>query len=92
MNVQAKPSVGGAQRLLPFERVALVLQGGGALGAYQAGVYEALAESDEAKIAAIFAGSPNHWRVCESDFAVSCKIVLLDGTNAFAAARANWEM
>jgi NTE family protein len=45
MNVQAKPSVGGAQRLLPFERIALVLQGGGALGAYQAGVYEALAES-----------------------------------------------
>jgi NTE family protein len=45
MNVQSKPSVGGAQRLLPFERIALVLQGGGALGAYQAGVYEALAES-----------------------------------------------
>ena len=34
MNVQADPSVGGAQRLLPFERIALVLQGGGALGAY----------------------------------------------------------
>ena len=45
MNVQTKPSLGAAQRLLPFERVALVLQGGGALGAYQAGVYEALAES-----------------------------------------------
>jgi NTE family protein len=29
----------------PFECVALVLQGGGALGAYQAGVYEALAEA-----------------------------------------------
>jgi NTE family protein len=29
----------------PFEVIALVLQGGGALGAYQAGVYEALAES-----------------------------------------------
>ena len=27
----------------PFKRIALVLQGGGALGAYQAGVYEALA-------------------------------------------------
>src|SRR5271156_1022838 len=26
----------------PFENIALVLQGGGALGAYQAGVYEAL--------------------------------------------------
>ena len=29
-----------------FERVALLLQGGGALGAYQAGVYQALAEAD----------------------------------------------
>ena len=28
------------------ERIALVLQGGGALGAYQAGVYQALAEAD----------------------------------------------
>jgi predicted acylesterase/phospholipase RssA len=27
----------------PFECIALLLQGGGALGAYQAGVYEALA-------------------------------------------------
>jgi NTE family protein len=30
---------------LPFDHVALLLQGGGALGAYQAGVYEALAET-----------------------------------------------
>ena len=30
----------------PFEQIALVLQGGGPLGAYQAGVYEALAEAD----------------------------------------------
>ena len=30
----------------PFECISLVLQGGGALGAYQAGVYEALAEID----------------------------------------------
>src|SRR5262249_4169173 len=29
----------------PFECIALLLQGGGALGAYQAGVYEALAEA-----------------------------------------------
>ena len=34
----AKPRANGT----PFESVALVLQGGGALGAYQAGVYEAL--------------------------------------------------
>jgi NTE family protein len=30
----------------PFERIALLLQGGGALGAYQGGVYQALAEAD----------------------------------------------
>ena len=29
----------------PFECIALVLQGGGALGAYQAGVYQALDEA-----------------------------------------------
>src|ERR1700752_846901 len=30
----------------PFECIALVLQGGGALGSYQAGIYEAMAEID----------------------------------------------
>ena len=45
MNVQDQPTATAAERHLPFERVALVLQGGGALGAYQAGVYEALSES-----------------------------------------------
>jgi NTE family protein len=30
----------------PFERIALILQGGGSLGAYQAGVYQALAEAN----------------------------------------------
>ncbi len=30
---------------LPYERIALVLQGGGALGAYQAGVFEGLVEA-----------------------------------------------
>src|SRR5258708_36955544 len=30
----------------PFECIALLLQGGGALGSYQAGIYEALAETD----------------------------------------------
>jgi|HubBroStandDraft_1064217.scaffolds.fasta_scaffold06091_3 NTE family protein len=34
-----------AQQRPPFERIALLLQGGGALGAYQAGVYQALAEA-----------------------------------------------
>src|ERR1700746_846729 len=30
----------------PFERIALLLQGGGALGSYQGGVYQALAEAN----------------------------------------------
>jgi NTE family protein len=58
----------------PFEAVALLLQGGGALGAYQAGVYEALAEaglnpdwvagiSIGAINAAIIAGNPLETRV-----------------------------
>lgn len=61
-------------RNLPFECVALVLQGGGALGSYQAGVYEALAEIDVhpnwvagisigAINAAIIAGNPPKERV-----------------------------
>ena len=45
MNIQIQPHLTVAKRHLPFECVALVLQGGGALGAYQAGVYEALAEA-----------------------------------------------
>jgi hypothetical protein len=36
---------------LPYDCIALVLQGGGALGAYQAGVFEGLAE----------AGIEPHW-------------------------------
>src|SRR5437660_8398879 len=36
----------GTRQHPPFECIALVLQGGGALGAYQAGVYEALAEAE----------------------------------------------
>jgi NTE family protein len=58
----------------PFECIALLLQGGGALGAYQAGVYEALAEahlppdwvagiSIGAVNAALIAGNPPHERV-----------------------------
>jgi NTE family protein len=45
MNVQIQEAVTTAERRLPFEHIALVLQGGGALGAYQAGVCEALAEA-----------------------------------------------
>jgi NTE family protein len=43
------PTAGMASETRPrpsFECIAVVLQGGGALGAYQAGVYEALAEAD----------------------------------------------
>ena len=35
----------GNSKRAPFECIALLLQGGGALGAYQAGVYQALSES-----------------------------------------------
>ena len=46
MNVHVRPQFTVTDRgRLPFECVALVLQGGGALGAYQAGVYEALAQA-----------------------------------------------
>jgi NTE family protein len=47
MNVHIKPNVAANKQKgpIPFDCVALVLQGGGALGAYQAGVYEALAEA-----------------------------------------------
>lgn len=58
----------------PFECIALLLQGGGALGSYQAGVYEALAEanlhpdwvagiSSGAINSAIMAGNPPTERV-----------------------------
>ena len=46
MIVRFQPEFRTADRRLPFECVALVLQGGGALGAYQAVVYEALAEAN----------------------------------------------
>jgi NTE family protein len=58
----------------PFARIALLLQGGGALGAYQGGVYQALAEADlhpdwvagisiGAINAALIAGNPPEIRV-----------------------------
>jgi NTE family protein len=58
----------------PFERIALLLQGGGALGSYQAGVYQALAEANlhpdwvagisiGALNSALIAGSPPQKRV-----------------------------
>src|SRR3954471_22504192 len=58
----------------PFERVVLLLQGGGALGSYQAGVYQALAEANlhpdwvagisiGAVNAALIAGNPAEKRV-----------------------------
>jgi NTE family protein len=74
MNFQVRPHLTTAERRLPFECVALVLQGGGALGAYQGGVYEALAEANihpdwiagisiGAINAAIIAGNPPGARV-----------------------------
>jgi NTE family protein len=45
MDATPPRSPGPSGRPAGFERVALVLQGGGALGAYQAGVYQALHEA-----------------------------------------------
>jgi NTE family protein len=43
---QTRPTTASGRNRPPFERIALVLQGGGALGAYQGGAYQALAEAD----------------------------------------------
>lgn len=46
MQAEIRNLTSHSRRQPPFECVALLLQGGGALGAYQAGVYEALAEAN----------------------------------------------
>jgi len=76
MQTGAEPRPSHRQRgdRLPFERIALLLQGGGALGAYQAGVYQALMEAEiepdwiagisiGAINAAIIAGNPPEARI-----------------------------
>lgn len=74
MNFQPRPHLTTADRRPPFDCIALLLQGGGALGAYQGGVYEALAEANihpdwiagisiGAINAAIIAGNPPESRV-----------------------------
>ena len=45
MDTQVQSRIAQPEHHLPFEVVALVLPGGGALGTYQAGVYEALSEA-----------------------------------------------
>ena len=74
MNFQLRPHHATTEGQRPFECVALLLQGGGALGAYQGGVYEALAEANVhpdwiagisigAINAAIIAGNPPNSRI-----------------------------
>src|ERR1700755_1286073 len=74
MNFQPRPHLTTADPQLPFDCIPLLLQGGGALGAYQGGVYEALAEANihpdwiagisiGAINAAIIAGNPPNSRV-----------------------------
>ena len=65
MNVRVNPRATVVKKDLPFECIALVLQGGGALGAYQAGVYEALAE----------AGIYPDWTAGISIGAINCAII-----------------
>lgn len=73
---QATAPNGSATTLPPYELIALVLQGGGALGAYQAGVFEGLHEagihpsaisgiSIGALNTAIIAGNPLETRVAQ---------------------------
>jgi len=45
-DLQHEAGAPAAARSLPYETIALVLQGGGALGAYQAGVFEGLHEAN----------------------------------------------
>ena len=74
MNFQVRSDLVKTNHRLPFECVTLLLQGGGALGAYQGGVYEALTEADiypnwiagisiGAINAAVIAGNPPNSRV-----------------------------
>jgi len=66
----------------PFECIALLLQGGGALGAYQAGVYEALAES----------GIHPNWVAGISIGAINCAIIAGNAPeNRVARLREFWE-
>jgi NTE family protein len=73
VKIKNKPTL-GATKHPPFERITLLLQGGGALGSYQAGVYQALAEANlhpewvagisiGAINAALIAGNPPETRV-----------------------------
>ena len=68
------PAAHGSRARPDFERIALLLQGGGALGSYQAGVYQALLNADlhpdwvagisiGAINAALIAGNPPERRV-----------------------------
>jgi NTE family protein len=70
------------ERDLPFECIALVLQGGGALGAYQAGVYEALAG----------AGIYPDWVAGISIGAINCAIIAQNAPEArIKKLRGFWE-
>lgn len=67
----------------PFECVALLLQGGGALGAYQGGVYQALSE----------AGLQPDWVAGISIGAINCALIAGNAPeNRVAALRTFWEL
>jgi NTE family protein len=79
---RVKPRATVVERDLPFECVALVLQGGGALGAYQAEVYEALAE----------AGIYPDWVAGISIGAINCAIIAQNAPEArIKKLRGFWE-
>ncbi|STX55720.1 patatin-like phospholipase [Legionella beliardensis] len=102
-SVRTKKSIYKIKRP-PFECVALVLQGGGALGSYQAGVYEALDEvglypdwvagiSIGAVNAAIIAGNPVQNRVAQLKlfWETICTNSLIDWSNLFTSTAYNFE-
>ncbi len=66
----------------PFESVALLLQGGGALGAYQAGVYEALIEH----------GIRPTWVAGISIGAINSAIIAGNDADCIAKLRGFWEL
>jgi NTE family protein len=78
---QQRPAGNGKERVSAFGQIVLVLQGGGALGAYQAGVYEALHE----------AGIEPDWIIGTSIGAINAALIAGNETaNRLARLREFW--
>ena len=82
MNKATAPRESAKASGTPFESVALLLQGGGALGAYQAGVYEALIEH----------GIRPTWVAGISIGAINSAIIAGNDADCIARLRGFWEL